>query len=127
MTRSRILLGVGSLCIVLGGCATHRVATTDIDAIDLAATDAGSATAADGQLTVDTPIGKICDNPRGRAALDRNLPELRKNPNYFLFQGFSLRQLASMSGGRISQAKLDSVQVDLASKPSAQGAAGGAH
>ena len=53
--------------------------------------------------------------PRGRAALDRNIPALRKNPNYFLFQGFSLRQLAEMSGGKITQAKLEGVRADLAS------------
>jgi hypothetical protein len=66
------------------------------------------------QLTLDTPVGQICDDPRGRAVLDRDLPGLRSNPNYFLFEGMSLRQLARMSGGRITREKLESVRLDLA-------------
>ena len=105
MTRAHALLGVSGL-IALAGCATHG---GQPGAAGPAATQIASA-----QLTLDTPIGELCDDPRGRAALDRNLPALRKNPNYFLFQGFSLRQLAEMSGGRITQAKLESVRADLA-------------
>ena len=65
--------------------------------------------------------------PRGRAVLDSNLPGLRKNPNYFLFQGFTLRQLAGMSGGKITQAKLESVRADLAATPSGPAAAVATH
>jgi hypothetical protein len=110
MTRARALLGFGSLCIALAGCASHGDGPS--------AAGPAKAQTASMQLTLDTPIGEICDDPRGRAALDRNLPGLRKNPNYFLFQGFSLRQLASMSGGRITQATLESVRLDLAATPS---------
>jgi len=118
MTRVRDLLGLGGLCIVLAGCATHGGGPV--------ATAAGGTQTASAQLTLDTPIGELCDDPRGRAALDRYLPGLRKNPNYFLFQGFSLRQLAEMSGGRISPAKLESVRLDLAAAPSSQTARIGA-
>jgi hypothetical protein len=109
MTRARALLGVGGLCLVLAGCATHGGPS---DA-GLDKTQARSA-----RLTLDTPISELCDDPRGRAVLDRNLPGLRTNPNYFLFQGFSLRQLASMSGGKITKAKLESIRLDLAATPS---------
>jgi hypothetical protein len=111
MTRARDLLGACGLCIALAGCATHGVGPDASAAPD-------KPQAAHARLTLDTPIGQICDDPRGRAALDRNLPDLRKNPNYFLFQSMSLRQLASMSGGRISKAKLESVRLDLAAAPS---------
>jgi hypothetical protein len=111
MTRARDLLGACGLCIALAGCATHGVGPSASAGPDKTQT-------ASARLTLDTPIGQICDDPRGRAALDRNLPDLRKNPNYFLFQGMSLRQLASMSGGRISKAKLESVRLDLAAAPS---------
>jgi len=104
-TRARDLLGVAGLCIALAGCATHGAGPS--------ASAAPSHDAA-AKLTVDTPIGQICDDPSGRAALDRNLPNLRKNPNYFLFKGMSLRQVASMSGGKITNDKLESVQRDLA-------------
>ena len=110
MTRAGALVGVGGLCVALAGCATHGGGPS---AAGPAETQTASA-----QLTLDTPISEICDDPGGRAVLDRNLPGLRKNPNYFLFQGFSLRQLASMSGGRITQAKLESVRLDLAATPS---------
>lgn len=112
MTRTRALLGVGGLCIALAGCASHGGG--------LSAAEPGKSQTASAQLTLDTPISDLCDDPRGRAALDRNLPGLRKNPNYVLFAGFSLRQLAQMSGGRISQAKLESVRVDLAATSSTQ-------
>jgi len=103
-TRARDLLGLGALCLALAGCASAGVGPS---------ASAGSAPGG-AQLTLDTPIGQICEDPRGRAALDRNLPNLRKNPNYFLFKGMSLRQVASLSGGKISDDKLDSVQRDLA-------------
>jgi hypothetical protein len=105
-TRACGLLCVGGLCIALAGCATSGAGPS------ASAGPAPNATTA--HLTVDTPIGQICEDPRGRAALDRNLPDLRKNPNYFLFKGMSLRQVASMSGGQISSDKLASVQRDLA-------------
>lgn len=111
MTHAHVLLGVGGLCIVLAGCATHGG--------DGGGVSPGEAQTASAQLTLDTPINELCDDPRGRAALDRNLPALRKNPNYFLFQGFSLRQLAEMSGGKITQAKLESIRLDLAAAPGA--------
>jgi hypothetical protein len=107
MTRARDLLGVGGLCISLAGCATNG-------GVPNASTGIAETHTASAQLTLDTPIGKICEDPRGRAVLDHNLPNLRKNPNYFLFQGWSLRQLAGMSGGRITSDKLERVRLDLA-------------
>jgi hypothetical protein len=112
MTRMRDLLAAGGLCLALTGCMAHADgpgALADLDDMQVAAAPAPGS-----PLTLDTPVGRICDDPRGRAVLDRNLPGLRKNPNYFLFQGMSLRELASMSGGRITHAKLEKVRVDLA-------------
>lgn len=111
MTSALDLPGVGALCLALAGCASHG-------ADQSAFAGAAKTQVASAQLTLDTPISQICDDPRGRAVLDRNLPGLRKNPNYFLFQGMSLRQLASMSGGRISKTKLEIVRADLAATPS---------
>jgi hypothetical protein len=110
MTRMRDWLGVGGLCVALFGCATEGAGPR-------AAAEPGGAQAAHAQLTLDTPIGQICDDARGRAVLDRTFPDLRKNPNYFLFQGMSLRQLASLSGGEISATKLETVRVGLAAAP----------
>ena len=106
MTRAIDLIGVGGLCIILAGCAIHGGPSAS----------AGPALShkATAQLTLDTPIGQICDDPRGRAVLDGKLPGLRTNPNYFLFQSMSLRQLASMSSGKITSEDLESVRLALA-------------
>jgi hypothetical protein len=119
MTRARELLGVGGVCISLAGCATNG-------GVPNASAGTAETHKATAQLTLDTPIGQICEDPRGRAVLDRELPNLRKNPNYFLFQGWSLRQLARMSGGRITSDKLERVRLDLAALSGGPGAAGGA-
>jgi hypothetical protein len=106
MFPARALLGIGCFCILIAGCATHGASAN--------ATTGGETPKAAAELTIDSSISEICDDPRGRAVMDRDLPNLRKNPNYFLFAGFSLRDLVSMSGGRISQEKLELVQRDLA-------------
>lgn len=126
MTSARALLGTGGFCIALaviaGPAAAAQSAPPDPFAgplPDLEAATPAPAEAAGDPLTLDTPIRHICADPRGRAALDRDMPGLRKNRNYFMFAGFSLRQLAGMSGGRITQEKLDSLELDLAATTSA--------
>jgi hypothetical protein len=118
MFRAPALLGIGGLCILIAGCATPSAPNN-------ATTDTTPTAAA--QLTIDSSVGEICDDPRGRAVIDRYLPNLRKNPSYFAFAGFSFRDLVSMSRGKISDEKLKLVERDLASLPTAQARAGGAH
>ena len=134
MTGVRALLGIGGVCIALAASAGSGVAGESAAADpfagplpDLDAAAPAPAEVAGDPLTLDTPIRHICDDPRGRAALDRDMPGLRKNPNYFLFAGFSLRQLAGMSGGRITESKLESLRLDLAATPSDQVAQVNAH
>ena len=107
MFRARALFGIGGFCILIAGCATHGASAN--------ATAGGETPKAAAQLTIDSSVSEICDDPRGRQVIDRDLPALRKNPNYFLFAGFSFRDLVSMSGGRISKEKLELVARDLAS------------
>jgi hypothetical protein len=118
MFRAPALLGIGGFCIVIAGCTTPRAPGN-------ATADATPKAAA--QLTIDSSVSEICDDPRGRAVIDRYLPNLRKNANYFEFSGFSFRDLVSMSRGKISKEKLDLVERDLASLPTAQLGEGGAH
>jgi hypothetical protein len=68
---------------------------------------------APGPLTVDSPIQQIAANPQGRAVLERTLPGLCERPEYPMFKTLSLKRLAGMSNGRITEAKLDTVQTDL--------------
>ena len=64
-------------------------------------------------LSVKTPIAVIASNPKGRAALDRDLPGLCERPEFMMFKSMSPAKLAVLSHGRISDADLDKLQSDL--------------
>jgi len=49
--------------------------------------------------------------------LNKNLPGLLTNPNYYLFKGMSLKALASASSGRVSRQTLAQTLADLAALP----------
>ncbi len=68
--------------------------------------------------SLNTPICNIAANKQGKAILERDLPGLMASRSYPLIDGMSLTQLATMSGGRLSQSKLQLVQADLAQLPS---------
>ena len=63
--------------------------------------------------TLDTPIEVIAADPGGAAVLNKDMPALLSNPNYSSFKGMSLKWLASMSRGRLSQEKLAQIEADL--------------
>jgi len=75
-------------------------------------------------FTLDTPVDRIAADQRGKAVLDRDLPGLMASRSYALFDDMSLSQIATVSGGKLTQAKLDRVQADLSrlSNPAAQSA-----
>jgi hypothetical protein len=120
MTRARHFIGVAGLCLLFAGCASQG-------AVPNAAVASAEKRMATAGLTLDTPISDICNDPGGRAVLDRDLPSLRENPNYVWFQGWSLRQLAGMSSGRITSDDLERVRLDLAALSPAPAAASQAH
>jgi hypothetical protein len=64
--------------------------------------------------SLNTPLDHIAADKRGKAVLERDLPGLMASRSYPLFDDMSLSQIATMSGGRLSQTKLDAVQADLA-------------
>lgn len=64
--------------------------------------------------SLNTPLDRIAADKRGKAILERDLPGLMASRSYVLFDDMSLSQIATMSGGRLSQTKLDLVQADLA-------------
>lgn len=63
--------------------------------------------------TLDTPIEVIAADPGGAAVLNKNMPALLANPNYSSFKGMSLKWLASMSRGKLSQETLAQTEADL--------------
>lgn len=63
--------------------------------------------------SLDTPVDHIAADPRGKAVLDHDVPGLMASQSYILFEDMSLSQIATVSGGRLTKAKLDLVQADL--------------
>ena len=74
-------------------------------------------------FSLDTPVEHIAADPRGKAILNHDVPGLMANRSYLLFEDMSLSQIATISGGRLTKAKLDLVQADL-SQLSATGKSG---
>lgn len=65
-------------------------------------------------LSIDSTIGEILDNPQAKAIVDKHLPDFSSNPQLAMAKGFSLKMVAGMSGGKITQEMLDSVGSELA-------------
>jgi hypothetical protein len=91
--------------IFLLGCSTQKPAT-------IAASTPVPA-APPQAFSLNTPVDRIAANPQGKAILDRDLPGLMASKDYVMFDDMSLSQIATISGGRLTQKKLDLVQADL--------------
>jgi hypothetical protein len=89
----------------LGGCVTAAPPHSPVPV---------PAAAVEPVFTLDTPIDQITADPHGKAVLERDLPGLMASPHYLLFSGMSLSQLAPLSGGHLTPAKLLRVKADLA-------------
>ena len=73
----------------------------------------GSGARAVAAYTLDTPIELIAADPGGAAVLNKNIPGLLTNQNYSAFKAMSLKWLASMARGKLSQQTLAQTQADL--------------
>jgi hypothetical protein len=67
--------------------------------------------------TLETPIEVIAADPRGAAVLNKDIPGLLTNPNYAMFKGMSLKILAALSNGKLSEQTLAQTKVDLSTLP----------
>ncbi len=65
-------------------------------------------------MTTDTPIETIAANPDGKAVLDKDVPGLTAHPMYDQFKSMSLKDLAPMSQGKITDDVIKKVDTDLA-------------
>ncbi|HEY1857551.1 hypothetical protein [Acidocella sp.] len=72
-------------------------------------------------FSLDTPLHQIAENKQGKAILVHDLPGLMASRSYILFDDMSLSQIAVMSGGRLTKAKLAVVEADLSNMPAAPG------
>lgn len=66
------------------------------------------------KYTVDTPLETIVADPAGKAVIDSNMPGLTTHAMFDQFKSMSLKQLAPMSGGRITEEALTKVAPVLA-------------
>jgi hypothetical protein len=69
------------------------------------------------RFTVDTPIADLMANPGARAVVEKVTPGLESNPHYVLFRFMSLRQIAPMSAGKLTDAHLAQLDQMLAKVP----------
>lgn len=74
---------------------------------------AAAAPAATAAVTIDSPIEAIAATPAGKASFEKNMPELLPHPAYEQFKGMTLRDLAPLSGGTITDEKIAAVDADL--------------
>ena len=66
-------------------------------------------------LTIDTPIETLVANPKAKAVLTADLgADVSTHPMYDSFKSMSLKDVAPMSNGAISDATLAKIATDLA-------------
>lgn len=65
-------------------------------------------------VSLDTPIEVLIANEKTKAVLDARIPGLTSHPMLDQFKAMSLKQLAPMSGGQLTDAMLEGVAADLA-------------
>jgi hypothetical protein len=63
---------------------------------------------------VDTPISDLVADAKARVVLDRHLPKITENPHYFMIESMTLRQLAPMANGKLTEEVLAKIQAELA-------------
>ncbi len=64
-------------------------------------------------LSIDTPIAALIADKRSKAVLDWHMPGLSEDKNLEKFRNLSLRELAPLSGGRLTPDLLKKVGGDL--------------
>ena len=64
-------------------------------------------------LTLDSKLGDILADPKGKAVLDKHLPSFSTNPQMAMAKGMTLKMVAPMSGGKITPAILKAIEEDL--------------
>lgn len=64
-------------------------------------------------LTTDSKLGDILANEKGKAVLEKHLPGISANPQLAMAKGMSLKAIAPMSRGLITDAKLKAIDEDL--------------
>ncbi len=61
----------------------------------------------------NVPIETLMASPASKAAVLKQFPDLEKHPAYETFKSVSLRDLAPMSGGAVTEEKIAAVEAEL--------------
>ena len=65
-------------------------------------------------LSVDSTLGDILADEKAKAVLEKHMPGVSTHPQLAMAKGMTLKQIAGMSQGQISQATIDAINTDLA-------------
>jgi hypothetical protein len=61
----------------------------------------------------NVPIETLMASPASKAAVLKQFPDLEKHPAYETFKSISLRDLAPLSGGAVTEDKIVAVEAEL--------------
>lgn len=106
-------------CLALGACAHNdggggRLSLADMPELgEPYGAQAATYRNVGRRLSINTPVGQLCDNPHAKAILDTDLPGLTTRPEYAFFKHMSLKKLQAMSGGKMTHEDLAKVDADL--------------
>lgn len=75
---------------------------------------APTAPAAAAKFNLDTPIQDIVADPKAKAALDAELPDVSGHESYEMFKGMSLNQLKAYAADKLTPEVLAKVEKALA-------------
>ena len=65
-------------------------------------------------LTIDSTLGELLGDEKAKAILEKHIPDISSHPQLAMAKGFTLKAIAPMSGGMLTQDKLDAIAKDLA-------------
>lgn len=64
-------------------------------------------------LSIDSTLGDILADEKGKAVLEKHLPGVSSMPGLDMAKGYSLKAIAPMSQGRITDEMLNAIAEDL--------------
>jgi hypothetical protein len=101
MKHQKLFFAKALCCLFLAGLLVPGLAADD------------SKDSQESKLTIDSTIGDLLDNPKSLAILDRDAPGLSTDPQIGLGRFMSLRSVAPLSGGKITDEMLQVIEADL--------------
>ena len=63
--------------------------------------------------TLDTPLETIAADPEGTVVLNKNIPGLLTDPSYGVIKSMTLKTIARLSGGDLTDQMLAQTEADL--------------